>query len=154
MSRTKDVKKYPKQYLDIVDKVAAGQQAKLVLADEKQARKLRGQWYAFVQAMQKAQTKLEQTRLTRAREEKQLGKPITELDQELVVLEPRIVALSRIVCFQEGPLVRWSPTTETWQAKAMETGLKFEETKAGEKLQDAAAESEARMQKLLEETQS
>jgi hypothetical protein len=149
MPRSKEIRKYPQEYTEIVQAVGERQQLiELPIADQATQKRLRGQWYGFVYALRRAQTRWKEQQVKIQREKDQLGKTLTMEDEELRHYANMALLCDKVVIELTPTHIRWVPLQNTWGSQMLREKLAAnppKETAAPANLLEDAAASQARV---------
>lgn len=165
MRKIKDANYFPDYYRELVDNVTLGKIARVPLESETLARKLRGQFYAFVGCLKNVAAELGDLQIKQAKEEERLGKgksfveitPAMKLDaarssnsaRVLVTIRPMEEAERVQRGWPQGVILSFMKRDDSWQMQALRTATYEESTSpAEEKLNREAAEAVRRMAKF------
>lgn len=155
MARSRNVTHYPNEYLRIVELVAEDlQTVELELESQIHAMKLRGQFYAFTQALKLAGQEHQAVLIKRASEKKNLGQALTEGDINGEMYMRLAAVVPKVMVAMEGNKLIFQRRENSWQAKALQAGLAASGAKSGVamSLDAEAAEAEKRfMEKMAGE---
>lgn len=156
MARSRDVGYYPEVYADTVRKVAGEFKiARVAMDSRKEGERLRGQFYAYVNALKLAEARLLDIEAKRRKETEQLGKPVTYLDPllqdhaDLARLAARVMIQLNPKPTAENPLAHelvYQRRDASWQATKM-AGVSWEEEKSAavDKFSAGTSEMEKRL---------